>query len=283
MPGLSVTAAHADTPQSPSPRRSVDVAAAATAARPSDEPPAMTAALAAAAPQLATAAPLAKPTLRVQGGDIILEDATSPQAASAPQGAFASQPGGSGLADGDGAARPSAVADAQQQQQQQQQGDVMLGPRLMRKMTSGDASRALAASRQSTQQVGVPAAVAAAAGPGGAAEAAVHRLQHQQGADGALATATAEAAGRGPLPVARHRSTLTEENVAYANKLGQYSGRADPAERMWRWLEGSGPPFDVQPSLGVPPPPSRSASAAVLAAKRQPGRRRLWCGCFGGG
>lgn len=79
---------------------------------------------------------------------------------------------------------------------------------------------------------------------------------------------------------------LTEENISYQNKLAQYSGRADPAERMWRWLEEAGPPYDVQPSLGVPSAPSSrqgaSLAAAAAGSKRHRGRRRLWCGCFGG-
>lgn len=55
------------------------------------------------------------------------------------------------------------------------------------------------------------------------------------------------------------------------------------AERIWRWLEGSGPPFDnPPPSLGVP---TVSKSNLAAASRRQGPKRGFFScfNCFGGG
>lgn len=56
-----------------------------------------------------------------------------------------------------------------------------------------------------------------------------------------------------------------------------------PAERIWRWLEGSGPPFDnPPPSLGVP---TVSKTNLASASRRQGTKRSFFScfNCFGGG
>lgn len=57
--------------------------------------------------------------------------------------------------------------------------------------------------------------------------------------------------------VGSHRlrnSTLTEENVAYMRRLDRQSSQARQShrDRIWMWLIHSGPPFEVEPSTGVP-------------------------------
>lgn len=57
--------------------------------------------------------------------------------------------------------------------------------------------------------------------------------------------------------VGSHRlrnSTLTEENVAYMRRLDRQSSQARQShrDRIWKWLIHSGPPFEVEPSTGVP-------------------------------
>eukprot|EP00887_Chlorella_sp_A99_P001771 scaffold19.g1771.t1 len=297
-PGVSVAAAQAggDTPRLPSPQEqpSEAVPGAGSAAAASAAALSRTAAAAAAADQ--PAAPLSKPTLRVQGGDIILEEtAASPQHRSTAGGGdetFASrgptrslstlEPGASGGRHAAAAAAAAALAGA----------DAPGGPAFSRQ-TTGDTGRAAAAGSRPTtfQNLNLSAdAGGGEAGPrppgmnGGDAPHNHHhhhhhhsQHRHHEGEGGAGSSSEAVAASR-----AKYRTSLTEENVAYQNKLAQYSGRVDPAERMWRWLEEAGPPYDVQPSLGVPPPPPRQASGSVPAGKRHAGRRRrFWCGCFG--
>jgi len=57
--------------------------------------------------------------------------------------------------------------------------------------------------------------------------------------------------------VGSHRlrnTTLTEENVAYMRRLDRQSSQARQShrDRIWGWLIHSGPPFEVEPSTGVP-------------------------------
>lgn len=116
-------------------------------------------------------------------------------------------------------------------------------------------------------------------------------------ADGVALGPSSSAPGgvEGPVRM-KYRSTLTEENVAYLNKLDQYTasrpdaGARSSSERIWRWLEGSGPPFDnPPPSLGVPPvtkgPAASSGATRRHGEKRGSGGGLFSCfgACFGGG
>lgn len=285
--------------------------------------------------------PLSAPRLRVQGADIILEDAASPKAAdpgSTPQpagggggdaanaapAAVVAKAGlrvatsGASPPSGGNDAHPSATAQqlhAQQQQaaqppapQQQQQPqpapphlpaapqqhhlvaaarasqshELELQLRLASRTATGISNMALASSRPTQQQVN---------SGGGQAD---DRLRGHDG--GALGPgSSAPGAVEGPVRM-KYRSTLTEENVAYLNKLDQYTssrpdaGGRSSSERIWRWLEGSGPPFDnPPPSLGVPPVAKGAATnpggARRHGEKRGSGGGLFSCfgACFGGG
>jgi len=53
---------------------------------------------------------------------------------------------------------------------------------------------------------------------------------------------------------AKYRTTeLTSSNVQQFTKQhhGSESSKAGSSERMWRWLQDAGPPYDVHPSVGV--------------------------------
>jgi hypothetical protein len=63
---------------------------------------------------------------------------------------------------------------------------------------------------------------------------------------------------------AKYRTTeLTASNVQQLTKqqYGGESSKASTTERMWRWLADAGPPYEVHPSVGVPSkPPLRQTS-----------------------
>jgi hypothetical protein len=355
------------------------------------------AAAAAAPAPPAAAEPLSRPRLRVQGADIILEDASSPKAATAPAAngvpaaapQRSSTPAAARPADplgpalqpasraphgspGAAAAQPppphtqhsgpfhgSGVRSAQSHEHE-------LALRLASRTATGVSNVAMASSKPHIalphgDERWVPPLARAAVGParhvpGGPAfrparpslsscgccscAAAIHhasrapllpfspacRARGNDTGGGGEAGPSGGSSVEGPVRV-KYRSSLTEENVAYLNKLDQYSSRpessgaalqpasacppalpgrraavhaqagkhavvscvfrgartlptaVDPAaERIWRWLEGSGPPFDnPPPSLGVPPV-SKGTHAA--ASKRPAGTRRGLFSCF---
>jgi hypothetical protein len=57
----------------------------------------------------------------------------------------------------------------------------------------------------------------------------------------------------------KYRTTeLTASNVQQLTKQqhSTESSKAGSTERMWRWLQDAGPPYDVHPSVGVSTMPS---------------------------
>lgn len=272
--------------------------------------------------------PLSAPRLRVQGADIILEDAVSPKApdtgepgsagrqldsngTAAVAGATSQAAGARSPAEAAAAAAAApanhssqqgpvqnqaaaAVLAGQQQQQQQQAAPQQhhlvaaaralqsheheLQLRLASRTATGASNMAVVSSR--------PTPLNSGAGPAHGDD----RLRGQEGAGDLGASSSAPIPVEGPVRM-KYRSTLTEENVAYLNKLDQYTTRPDAAgrsssERIWRWLEGSGPPFDnPPPSLGVPS--VTKGGNAATASRRQADKRHggfLSCfNCFGGG
>ena len=177
-PGVSV-AAHADTPRSPSPRRLTDDHPSGNGGAEDTllQQAAAAAAVAGAGAADHLAAPLSKPTLRVQGsGDIILEDATSPQHQHSPGAvadAFISRHvTTNSLEPGPSATPRRPPADVASPPRQRQQHTFEQPARLSRNTTSGT-NRAVAAtpSRHGTQpelgaggeEAGHPPAAAAAA------------------------------------------------------------------------------------------------------------------------
>lgn len=55
------------------------------------------------------------------------------------------------------------------------------------------------------------------------------------------------------------------------------------AERMWRWLEDAGPPYEGSPSVGVPTK-ALAPGPDALESTRPRSSGRFWCfSCFGGG
>ncbi|PRW56895.1 hypothetical protein C2E21_4385 [Chlorella sorokiniana] len=263
----------------------------------------------------AAAEPLSKPRLRVQGADIILEDAASPKdaaengggpaqrleqqqvaaaaAAGAPGQAAGAAAGGAG-ASASAAAQQPAVMPTQQQQQQQQQVQpppLNLAAAMRVSQTHEHELQLRLASRTATGVSNM--AIASTRAP------ITHPLAHGddsrlRGLDAVVGGGGGEAgpasggssAVEGPVRI-KYRSTLTEENVAYLNKLDQYASRPDAtgrsSERIWRWLEGSGPPFDnPPPSLGVP---TVSKTNLAATSRRQGAKRSFFScfNCFGGG
>jgi hypothetical protein len=47
------------------------------------------------------------------------------------------------------------------------------------------------------------------------------------------------------------KCALTADNVAHFRKQQSGTSAESKTDRMWKWLEESGPPFDAQPSVGV--------------------------------
>ncbi|KAL4421144.1 hypothetical protein ABPG77_000779 [Micractinium sp. CCAP 211/92] len=228
------------------------------------------AAVLASADGAAAPGPLTAPRLRVQGADIILEDA-SPKAADPGS---SKQPAGGGVGNAAVAAAPAADDKSSH--------ELELQLRLASRTATGASNMALASSRPTQQQLN-----------SGAGLGDDRPRGHDAGALGP--SSSAPGGVEGPVRM-KYRSTLTEENVAYLNKLDQYTssrpdaGGRSSSERIWRWLEGSGPPFDnPPPSLGVPPAtkggPANSGATRRHGEKRGSGGGLFSCfgACFGGG
>lgn len=272
--------------------------------------------------------PLSKPRLRVQGTDIILEDAASPPAeeaavAVAAAGAAASskQARAAVAVAGNGQVQqpPVQVAAAAKHGGMQQLEAVPAMPPSPQQQLGAPipqhhlvaAARVLQshehelqlrlASRHATGNSTLAVAGSKAlAGTVTATGQGDDRVRGHDGAAGGDAgPSSSSAAVEGPVRM-KYRSTLTEENVAYLNKLDQYSSRPDAtgvrnmelshsrvptgalltpsADRIWQWLEASGPPFDnPPPSLGVP---TISKSSVAAASRRQAGTKRGFFSCF---
>ncbi|GAB4819224.1 hypothetical protein N2152v2_006270 [Parachlorella kessleri] len=258
-----------DTPASPSPRHSTPA-----------EGPSF---------QDTPAAPIAKPQFRtLPDGEIILEEAGAALAASA---AAAAAGGAAAAAAGGSSGRLARLSLPPQQPPQQQHeaaGGSTAGVGGSRdlegpKAPSKQREMLVIASRSTTVMAqpslkhatlpGNSAEAAAAAANGG--EARLHQQQQEGTAPDDDAAASSEPASR-----MRYRPTLTQENVQHLAKLEQYSARPDPTERMWRWLEDAGPPYEGSPSVGVP---SKAVPGPDAAASAHHTPRRFWCfGCFGG-
>ncbi|KAH7622697.1 hypothetical protein Ndes2526B_g03532 [Nannochloris sp. 'desiccata'] len=77
---------------------------------------------------------------------------------------------------------------------------------------------------------------------------------------------------------AKYRTTeLTASNVQQLTKqqYGNESSKAGTTERMWRWLKDAGPPYDVHPSVGV------SSKLPLNQANRKSGIKLSTCfKCF---
>lgn len=255
------------------------------------------------------AEPLSKPRLRVQGADIILEDAASPKDAAENGGGSAQRPpqdqpqlaaaaaglpaqapvaaaGNAGAGTSAAAQQPAALAGQPQQQQSTQPPPLNLAAMRVSQAHEHELQLRLA-SRTAT---GVSNMAIASTRP-----LATHPLPHgddsrlrghDAGGGEAGPASGGSSAVEGPVRI-KYRSTLTEENVSYLNKLDQYASRPDTtgrsSERIWRWLEGSGPPFDnPPPSLGVP---TVSKTNLAASSRRQGAKRSFFScfNCFGGG
>ena len=285
------------------------------------------AAPAAAAPDAAPAAaePLSKPRLRVQGADIILEDAASPRATANGDRDVQQQPGEAAAAAAGGGgpvAQQPAAAAARQQQQQQQETEQQVQQRLLAQVmaqanqhqqhlaamrgsqshehelqlrlasrtATGASNMAIASTRHpvphgddrwvggwmhgcgvsTSHSCGAPAAWPVLA-PAWRAVPPVPSPQHHlrpappracsrlrglhDAAGGGDAVGGGRAGDEAPVRL-KYRSSLTEENVAYLNKLDQYASRPE---------SGS-----AARSSGAPP------AAAGAAAGAGPGARRRW-------
>ncbi|PSC69571.1 ATP synthase gamma-subunit [Micractinium conductrix] len=314
-PGASVTAQHGDrhtaaldTPGQGSPMRHCSLEGRSNSKQHGSAGPGLEDAAAALAgvadsPAMAAAAePLSKPRLRVQGADIILEDAPSPKAptpvepsASSRQLAAAAALGnGGGVASSPAAAAAPAGAQQHAQAAALQQHHVVaaarasqsheheLQLRLASRTVTGLSNLAVVSSRP-TMQIN--------SGGHGIADERLRGVVDSNGLPpGELGPSSSDAAVvEGPVRI-KYRSTLTEENVANHNKLEQYASRPDAtgrssSERIWRWLEGSGPPFDnPPPSLGVPTVSKASMAAANRKqTEKRPGGFFSCFNCFGGG
>lgn len=70
------------------------------------------------------------------------------------------------------------------------------------------------------------------------------------------------------------RSSLTEENVAYMRKLHRLAiGRSEPKERILGWLVEAGPPYELEPSVGVQ---SQTDSFSYQFSKSHQSMRLSW-------
>lgn len=270
-PGVFQTGAQPsalDTPTSPSPRHSLYH----TTARGDSQTHL----------QASSAAPLAEPVLRLQDGEIILEEAH----AVSPAAVHGEAPIDSPLQQHN---------RWQQQSQQRQQQHTPLHSQAADYSSSRELTRppthsqeqllvasfsATAVAQPSFAQNTIPSGAGDPAAALGLPNGGDRRAQQGEAAADDDAATSSEQTSR-----LRHRPTLTQENVTHMQKLEQYSTREDPTERMWRWLEQAGPPYDSSPSVGIPAKGTARGSGSLgSGGSRKDGGARLWCfACFGGG
>lgn len=232
--------------QSLQPERSTRVATPLTASLQNSPPPEQEPAPG-AQPHTPAVAPLAKPTVRVQGSEIIIEDAGSPPHTAQHQGFDISRTTTATLR----VQPPASRATPPVSRDRLLSGSAAEQPPSNRPLDQQQQQRPAVAGASAHRE---PGPASTPADPGSAARAAAAALLRP------------------------YNSTLTEENVAYLNKLDQVRGRGDAAERLWRWLDGAGPPYDVEPSMGLTP------KVGGPPAARPSEKRRSFCcfGCFRG-
>lgn len=176
-------------------------------------------------------APLQRPTLRLQDGDIILEDAALPPAAASRDvnGPFANTPHDpSGVPNNlSSPATPATLALGQMMVNSSQITFNSLQPQLSRDNTNRSA-----AATPEPRNNGIGS----------------FRLYFdaEPGRGGSSRTKTTE---------------LTSSNVQQLTKQAGEPGKASTTERMWKWLADAGPPYDVQPSVGVATRPAQAAAS----------------------
>jgi len=75
---------------------------------------------------------------------------------------------------------------------------------------------------------------------------------------------------------------LTISNVQQYTDLTQDDGRSSTAERVRVWLQDAGPPYEVQPSVGVPTRGSHNFVSGFTNRDGPPkrGGHLSWLGCF---
>jgi hypothetical protein len=196
-----------------------------------------------------SAAPLGqRPTLRMQDGDIILEDGALAAGVAVAPSPFAS------------AATPNNHTALDQQEQQQQLDDLGKSPATPLPLGGeGDLSPMMV---MHSSQLTVNSLQAQPSKP---------PTFNNNGAGSGAPTPTPDQArsatggGVGSFRLhfdvvesvrgAKYRTTeLTASNVQQLTKqqYGGESSKTSTTERMWRWLQDAGPPYEVHPSVGVP-------------------------------
>ena len=208
-----------------------------------------------AIPAGATQPPLQRPTLRVQDGDIIVEDA-------APN--F--------LVDGDAQIPTTAYVSAAQPQPQPSpitpaptQGLSALSPvHQSSQITLNSLHPQL--SRENTHPSGgggghSPPDAGTSSRPNGVGSFRLH-FEAQSVPGGGAKIRTTE---------------LTASNVQQLAKQSGEPWRYSTTERLWRWLEDAGPPYDVQPSVGVG---ARTAQQPSIASSQSGAGRGWFTSCF---